>query len=176
MNKFWGHLCTITRHRHEVIKNCFRAGILWRGLMHDLSKYSPTEFWEGVRFYQDGRRSPTESAREINGYSAAWIHHKGINRHHFEHWTDYDPVTKTIHPVKMPRTYVVEMFCDRVAASKIYMKDSYTDQKPLEYFLKAKARRQIHPETSDELEALLRMLAEQGEKATFAALRKQKKE
>ena len=42
--KFWGHLSTITRHRHKVIAHCARAGILWQGLRHDLSKYSPTEF------------------------------------------------------------------------------------------------------------------------------------
>ena len=172
MNKFWGHLCTIARHRHEVIKNCFRAGIPWRGLMHDLSKYSPTEFWEGVRFYQDGRRSPTESAREINGYSAAWIHHKGINRHHFEHWTDYDPVTKTIHPVKMPRKYVVEMFCDRVAASKIYKGDAYTDDCALAYFLHSQARDNMHPKTAKLLRHWLEMLAREGEEKTFAHIRK----
>ena len=175
MNKAIGHFRTITKHRHAVIKNCFRAGIGCQGLRHDLSKYAPAEFLKGAEYYI-GTRSPNELEREKTGYSSAWLHHKGRNKHHFEYWTDYNMVEKKVMPVEMPRKYVAEMFCDRVAASKIYMKDSYTDQKPLEYFLKAKARRQIHPETSDELEALLRMLAKQGEKATFAALRKQKKE
>ena len=99
------------------------------------------------------------------------MHHKGRNKHHFEYWTDYYPPTKLVQPVKMPLRYVVEMFCDRVAASKIYQGEKYTDDAPLEYFLKAKQRRVIHPETSDLIEKLLRMLAEKGENATFAYIR-----
>lgn len=161
-----GHFRTITKHRHKVISHCAKAGILWQGLRHDLSKYSPTEFLAGARYYQ-GTRSPNEAEREAYGYSKAWLHHKGRNRHHFEYWFDYDPVTKTNRPVKMPLNYVIEMFCDRVAASKIYQGKNYTDRHPLEYFLKAKGTRVIHKETSDFLEKLLTMLAEEGEKNTF---------
>ncbi|MBR3972012.1 MAG: catalase, partial [Ruminococcus sp.] len=99
------------------------------------------------------------------------MHHKGRNRHHFEYWTDYNPVTKIVEPVKMPLNYVVEMFCDRVAASKIYNGNSYKDTDPLNYFLKAKARRVINTETSDELEEMLQMLADKGEKETFAYIK-----
>ena len=84
-----GHFCTITRHRHQVIKHCKKAGILWQGLRHDLSKYTPTEFIPGVKFYT-GHRSPNEGEREVFGYSKAWMHHKGRNRHHFEYWVDYN--------------------------------------------------------------------------------------
>lgn len=160
------HFKTITKHRHAVIRHCFKAGIPMRGLLHDLSKYSPTEFIPGARFWQ-GTRSPNEAEREQFGYSAAWLHHKGRNRHHFEYWTDYNPTERRVMPVKMPRKYVVEMFCDRVAASKIYQGKAYTDSHPLSYFLPGKPKRFIHPETSDELEHLLRMLAEKGEDETF---------
>ena len=162
----FGHFRTITKHRHKVIAHCIKAGIPWRGFLHDLSKYSPTEFIPGAKYYQ-GNRSPNEKERELYGYSKAWMHHKGRNRHHFEYWTDYNPKTKQNEPVKMPLIFVIEMFCDRVAASKIYQGKNYTDRHPLEYFLNAKARRIIHPETSELLESLLTMLAEQGEKATF---------
>ena len=166
------HFRTITRHRHQVIRNCRRAGILRQGLVHDLSKYSPTEFLEGARYWQ-GNRSPNDKAREENGYSLAWMHHKGRNRHHFEYWTDYNPVDRKMSPVEMPLRYVVEMFCDRVAASKIYQGKDYTDRHPLTYFERGKARRSalIHPKTSDLLEELLTMLAEQGEDKTFAYIR-----
>lgn len=166
----FGHFRTITKHRHKVISHCFKAGIGWQGLRHDLSKYSPAEFFAGAKYYQ-GTRSPNEAERETYGYSKAWLHHKGRNRHHFEYWFDYDPTTKRNEPVKMPLNYVIEMFCDRVAASKIYQGKSYTDRHPLEYFLKAKANRVIHAETSDFLESLLTMLAEKGEKATFEYIR-----
>ena len=89
-HSFWGHFCTITRHRHTVMRHCRRAGIFWQGLRHDLSKYSPTEFWQGVRYYQDGKRSPNEAEREALGYSLAWMHHKGRNRHAVASWSDSD--------------------------------------------------------------------------------------
>lgn len=164
------HFVTITRHRNVVIKHCFKAGIFWQGLRHDLSKYTPTEFVPGMKYYT-GTRSPNEGERDKYGYSLAWIHHKGRNKHHFEYWTDYNPKSKVVEPVRMPVRYVAEMFCDRVAAGKIYKGDDYTDQSPIEYFMGGKGRRVIHPETSDLLEQLLTMLAQKGEKETFAYLK-----
>lgn len=165
------HFKTITKHRHAVIRHAFKAGIPWRGLLHDLSKYSPEEFLAGARFYL-GTRSPNEAEREKNGYSKAWMHHKGRNKHHFEYWCDYNPKTKLMSPVEMPVIYVIEMFCDRVAASKIYQGKNYTDSHPLEYFMRGKQRRVIHPATSDLLESLLVMLSEKGERETFRYIRK----
>lgn len=161
-----GHFRTVTRHRNMVMRHCKKAGIFWQGLLHDLSKYSPAEFCAGVKYYQ-GTRSPNEQERQELGYSAAWMHHKGRNRHHFEYWTDYSMQTGKLEPVKMPLRYVAEMFCDRVAASKIYNGEDYKDSDPLEYFERAKQRRMIHPETSALLECLLSMLAEKGEERTF---------
>ena len=168
------HFKTITRHRHEVMKNCFRAGIPLQGLLHDLSKYSYEEFSLGVKYYQ-GTRSPHEGERDSYGYSLAWMHHKGRNKHHFEYWTDYDPVTRVMSPVKMPLRYVKEMFCDRVAASKIYMKDDYNDGSALAYFMRGKNTRMIHPETSELIEKLLTMLKDKGECKTFAYVRRLRK-
>ena len=176
--KAFKHFCTITKHRHKVIAHCFKAGIGFQGLFHDLSKYTPTEFLAGAKYYQ-GVRSPNECERETNGYSKAWMHHKGRNKHHFEYWTDYSPKTRKMTPVKMPLKYVVEMFCDRVAAGKIYQGKNYTSQNPIDYFLKGKPTRNIHPETSDLLEKLLVMLNEKGEEETFAYIKnliKSKKE
>lgn len=169
--KALGHFMTITRHRHKVIAHSKRAGILWQGLRHDLSKYSPTEFIAGARYYS-GDRSPNEGERREYGYSAAWLHHKGRNKHHFEYWSDYNTVSHMLEPVPMPPKYIAEMFCDRVAASKIYQGDNYTRRHPLEYFLKAKGRRPIAPETSGIIEGFLRILAEQGEDAAFYAIRR----
>ena len=144
---FWkrltGHFFTITKHRHQVIKHCRKAGIFRQGLRHDLSKYSPAEFIPGVKYYT-GTRSPNEGEREKRGYSKAWMHHKGRNRHHFEYWVDYNLETKRNEPVEMPYNYVVEMFCDRVAASKIYNGKNYRQTDPLEYFEKRKPHRSIH--------------------------------
>lgn len=175
MKKAIKHFITITKHRHQVIRHCKKAGIFWQGLRHDLSKYSPAEFIVGAKHYL-GTRSPNEAERELYGYSKAWLHHKGRNRHHFEYWTDYNKATRRVEPVKMPYNYLAEMFCDRVAASKIYNKGSYTDAHPLAYFERSKNTRFIHPETSSELEELLVMLKDKGEAETFAYLKKKVKE
>ncbi len=168
------HFKVITRHRHKVIEHCFRAGIFWQGLMHDLSKYAPTEFLPGAKYFQ-GNRSPNEKERETYGYSLAWMHHKGRNRHHFEYWTDYNPKTRKMEPVEMPDKYVIEMFCDRVAASKIYGGENYNDAYALNYYLRGCDVRRVHPRTAEKIEFLLRHLAEKGEKETFALLRKARK-
>ena len=44
----------------------------------------------GAKYYQ-GNRSPNEIERREKGYSAAWLHHKGRNKHHLEYWIDYSP-------------------------------------------------------------------------------------
>ena len=170
--KFFGHLHTVTRHRHIVIKNCARAGILWQGLKHDLSKYSPTEFVPGVKYYT-GDRSPNEGERKDLGYSRAWIHHKGRNKHHFEYWQDISTQTHKYEYMSMPYRYVAEMFCDRVAASKIYRGKAYVDSDPLNYFVGRHAKSIMNPETAGDLEELLSMLAEKGEKQTFKYLKQE---
>lgn len=174
VKNLFGHFLTITKHRHKVMLHCIKAGIVWRGLTHDLSKYSPSEFWAGVKYYQ-GTRSPNEMERETLGYSKAWLHHKGRNRHHFEYWTDYNPQTRRVEPVPMPDIFIYEMFCDRVAASKIYNKENYSDRCSLDYFLRGKANRVIDPQTSEKLEKLLTMLAENGEAAVFRYIRNERR-
>lgn len=166
----WKHFCTITRHRWKVRSHCFRVGLYWRGLTHDLSKYSPTEFWTGAKYYQ-GTRSPNSYERELYGYSAAWMHHKGRNRHHYEYWTDIDPKTKVYRAVPMPRKFFVEMVMDRIAACKTYQGAAYTDASPLAYLDRARESSCVNPVTFRQLRFLLKMLAERGEDETFRFIR-----
>lgn len=152
-----------------VRRHCFKVGLIRQGLTHDLSKFSPSEFWAGVKYYQ-GTRSPQAREREIFGYSAAWLHHKGRNKHHYEYWVDGDKDGKPVY-VKMPPKYFAEMICDRVAASKIYKGKSYTDSSPLEYFLSRKDKAAMNEETARDLEYFLTLLSEKGEKAMFSELK-----
>ncbi len=168
--KAWQHFKTITHHRNLVMLGCFRVGLIRQGLCHDLSKYSPTEFRVGARFYQ-GTRSPNAAEREAKGYSEAWIHHKGRNRHHYEYWTDMSPVTRTYEAVPMPRKYLVEMVMDRRAACMVYQGEHYTDGSALEYFEKSRERQLMHPQTQKELHYILAMLRDKGEKETFRYLK-----
>ncbi len=173
MSKWIKHLKTINHHKWLVMKYCFRAGLYKQGLLHDLSKYSWTEFLVGVKYYQ-GNRSPNNAEREAKGYSLAWLHHKGRNKHHLEYWIDYSlNEGAPMAGMKMPVKYVVEMFCDRIAASKNYNKENYTDGDPLNYFMASKEHYLIHEDTERLLEKLLVMLKEKGEDETFRYIRKE---
>lgn len=171
--KAWQHFCTITHHKILVAKGCFRVGLYRQGFLHDLSKYGWTEFRVGATYFQ-GNRSPNNAEREVLGYSSAWLHHKGRNKHHFEYWIDYSlDGTGTLVGMKMPDKYIVEMFMDRIAASKIYMKEQYTDRSPLEYYNRSKSAILLHEHTRALLETLLDMLAKKGERETFAYIRRE---
>ena len=112
------HYKTIHHHKMLVMKNCFRCGLYWQGLTHDLSKLAPVEFWAGAKYWQ-GTCSPNNAQRQAEGYSAAWLHHKGRNKHHLEYWIDYSTNKSGLGGMKMPLRYVCEMVCDRVAARTI---------------------------------------------------------
>ncbi len=167
------HFKTITNHRHLVMKMCFELGMYRQGLLHDLSKYSPTEFIPGALYYQ-GTESPNNAERRKKGHSSAWLHHKGRNKHHFEYWIDYTLAPDHhIDGNKMPVKYVVEMYVDRVSASKNYQKHKYTDRSALEYYEKGKNRYMMHPDTEALLVEMLEYLAENGEEATNDYIRRE---
>lgn len=170
----WGHLRTITRHKLLVTLYCFKVGLVRQGLLHDLSKYAPAEFWRGARYFQ-GDRSPNSAERAHRGVTEAWLHHKGRNRHHFEYWVDIrGNGDARMEGKPMPTRYVVEMLCDRIAASRVYQGAAYTDASPLEYFLRegSAGALPIHPATAALLQVMLERLARDGERATLGWVRR----
>ena len=171
----WKHFSTITRHRWKVRSGCFKVGLIWQGLTHDLSKYSPSEFWVGAKYYQ-GTRSPNNAEREDRGYSSAWLHHKGRNKHHYEYWIDYNSHVSgdtdgVMVPVPMPDRYIAEMIMDRIAASKVYRGKDYVDSDPRDYYWKGTQNAPLHDYTRSTLLKYLDMLADDGEKKTFKAIK-----
>lgn len=173
--KAWKHFCTITNHKLLVMDGCFRLGLYRQGLTHDMSKYGPTEFFPGCKYYA-GFMSPTNYERKDKGYSSAWLHHKGRNKHHLEYWIDYasgdsSGEGKGLQGMKMPLRYVVEMFVDRMCASKNYQKEKYTDESALIYYNNSKDHYLLHPDTRALLEYMLEMLAKKGEKETFSFIK-----
>ena len=168
--KPWQHFCTITKHKLLVLDGCFRVGLYWQGITHDLSKYSPVEFWNGARYYQ-GTKSPNTAERDDKGFSEAWMHHKGRNRHHYEYWTDMNRQTRNYESIPMPRKYLVEMVMDRRAACMTYQGKAYKDDSALIYFDRSREKDLMHPRTNKELRYILAMLAEKGEKDTFRYLK-----
>ena len=170
--KAWQHLRTILHHKKMVREGCFRVGLYRQGIMHDWSKYTPVEFLVGAKYYQ-GDKSPNNIERQEKGYSGAWLHHKGRNKHHYEYWIDYSchGIEGSMAPAPMPRRYIVEMFMDRIAACKVYHKDAYTCKDPLLYYQSSQTPPPLHPKTKKMLEFLLHMLADRGEEETFRYIR-----
>ena len=174
----WKHFKTITHHKVLVAKGCFKVGLYKQGLLHDMSKYSPTEFWRSAKYYQ-GYRSPNDQERLENGVSLSWLHHKGRNRHHFEYWIDYclrPDGSVYMGGCKMPKRYVAEMFCDRIAACRVYQGEKYTDASPYDYYQGSKGHILINQETSDLLDRWLLLLKKQGEDAAFPQIRRELKD
>lgn len=172
--KFFKHLKTVCHHRRLVRKYCFRLGLYGQGLTHDLSKFAPVEFLNSAKYYQ-GDRSPLDKQREAEGYSSAWLHHKGRNKHHHEYWVDFSPSQGKMVNVEIPVKYVAEMFCDRLSATKTYNGKNYNDKMPLEYYLNTLHRVEMHPSTAALLKSWLEILAESGEAAAFAQIKAQLK-
>ena len=141
VRKFFGHLHVVNKHRFKVFCLCCRAGVVWRGLTHDLSKYSCTEFFESVRYFV-GDRSPIMVCKKVNGYSKAWLHHKGRNKHHHEYWYDYAAPDKT--PI-IPYSYFVEMVCDMLAAGMTYQGKKWNNEYELNYWMNKIEECKINP-------------------------------
>lgn len=164
MNKVLGHLSTITKHRHLVIKMCFKCGMYKQGLLHDLSKYTPSEFISSVKYFH-GDKSPITYEKKDIGYSNCWLHHKGRNKHHWEYWTDR--VSYELVSLEMPFNYMLESVLDKIAASKVYKKDEYANDYPIDFFKKSYEIKVMNTNTSRQIELLLTYLKDNGEEKTL---------
>ena len=158
LKNFFKHLHTVNTHRYKVFLLCCKVGIPLQGLLHDLSKYSPTEFWEGVKYYQ-GDYSPIHNCKKENGYSKAWLHHKGRNKHHYEYWYDYEAPNET---PKMPFKYFLEMICDTLSAGMTYQGKNWTKEYQLAYWNRTKDRVRMDESQKIALGKVYERIAEKG--------------
>ena len=152
------HFNLVNRHRFKVFKLCVKAGIPLRGLVHDLSKYSPTEFIESAKFYV-GTHSPITEAKKANGYSKAWLHHKGRNKHHEEYWYDFNAPIKA--PV-IPYKYTIEMLCDNLAAGIVYKGKDFKNDYPLWYWENIKNKDLFHLKMINFFDNVFKEISEKG--------------
>lgn len=119
--KLLKHIRTVFVHKKNVARYCFKFGIWWRGVVHDIHKFSWTELYESVKYYT-GTCSPIPIAKKENGVSMAWMHHKNhpLGKHHYEYWQDnFDTGRKSL---IMPFVYNLEALCDYLGACKTYGK------------------------------------------------------
>lgn len=158
-HKFFKHLAMVTKHRFKVFLLCTKCGLFWRGLVHDLSKFHPTEFFESVKYYT-GKHSPISECREQNGHSKAWIHHKNRNKHHIEYWFDRENAVQ----MDMPYKYAVECVCDKIAAAKCYKGKAYNPEMVLSHWQKFGCLAATNDNMKNFFAKVFSDLAEHGEK------------
>lgn len=158
VEKIFKHIKLVSKHKWVVFKLACKVGIPWRGFMHDWSKFSPTEFWESVKYF-DGHKSPITVCKKDKGYSEAWLHHKGRNKHHYQYWTDLSLPEKT---VVMPYKYAVEMVCDELAAGITYNGKNWTKDTQLEYYINKERKNLINPHIDNFLMATFIEVSQRG--------------
>ena len=156
----WRHFKTVMKHKQVVFRECWACGIGWQGIVHDLSKFSHTEFSPSAKYFQ-GNSSPIEAEKEDCGYSFAWLHHKGCNPHHWEYWIDFGSYGEIIAD-RIPKKYVIEMLCDWIGAGKVYAKGKWSQNDPLDYYNKVRAGRYFHPETEQVIVRFLELIRDNG--------------
>lgn len=160
LKAMYRHFKTVARHKRIVCQECIKCGRTWRGLMHDNSKFSPTEFIPSARYFQ-GDKSPIEAEKAEKGYSPAWQHHMGHNPHHWEYWIDFGSDGQII-ANKIPYQYVVEMVCDWIGAGMMYSQGTWKQSDPLDYYNKVRKGRHFHPDTEELLLKFLTCIKEKG--------------
>lgn len=145
IKNMWLHFKKICKHKYYVGKYCFKMGLYKQGILHDMSKFSPVEFFESAKYYQ-GDKSPIDECKKINGVSYGWQHHKGRNPHHYEYWVDN--LDNGGAAIKMPFNYALELICDYLGAGHAYMEDKFTYQSEYEWWLNKKSKPLLmHPQT-----------------------------
>lgn len=158
-----GHIKTVTKHKWIVFKLACKVGIPWRGFWHDFSKFSPTEFGESIKYYV-GVHSPITEAKKDKGYSDAWLHHKGRNKHHLEYWIDFE--AKPVVPV-IPYKYAVEKVCDDLSAGMVYNGKNWKQDTQYNYYMLQREKVLVHPKIDNFLTEVFLQVKENGVKQTI---------
>jgi hypothetical protein len=152
--KYYKYLSYVLRHKYFVMRECFKMGLIWRGLIHDLSKLYPDEFFAYVEYFYGG--GTTTDALVIS-FDLAWLHHQKRNKHHWQWWVlrEDDGGTKVL---EMPSEYLVEMVCDWVGAGRAMgyispLEDPYLETR--KWYGTNKSKMQLHDSSRRIVEDLI---------------------
>lgn len=168
IRRFFGHLWTVLRHKYWVFIFACKCGIPIRGFFHDFSKFSPVEFFESVKYFT-GTDSPINKAKKEKGYSKAWFHHRGRNKHHYEYWVDW--LDSGGIPVKMPYKYVVEMICDYLAAAITYRQGEFSYLKEYQWWEHREMYANMHKDTKKLVTSIFTSLITVDDNVVFKRIR-----
>ena len=170
--KIFKHLRVVMKHKFLVFCNACKMGIPWTGLIHDTSKFTPTEFLLSAKYYK-GDDSPTIKEREFHdGFSHICVHHTGRNKHHWQYWIDYNGKNMVIN--RIPYKHSVEYVCDIIAASKVYHPKNFKYEVVYEYFTKHMQYYVMHPATKEFIVWCVNEVIEKGFKGVKKKITKAK--
>jgi len=158
MRKHLQYLRYVLRHKLFVFQECRTYGAsLWQALVHDLSKFSPSEWGPYVEYFYGG---PHPKASEIGVYerqnyglgrsaeaveerfNTAWLHHQHVNPHHWQHWVLRND-DGTLLALEMPGKFVREMVADWAGAGRAI----HGKRDLLPWYMANREKMALHPAT-----------------------------
>ena len=124
MKEYFLYFLYVIKHKWYVFWACVQNGIWWRGLLHDLSKFYPSEFFAYAKIFY----GKIKLVRDINGYydpylstnkvfTKSWISHLHRNKHHWQYFALVDENMSVV-LMEMPKVYIIEMISDWIGATK----------------------------------------------------------
>ncbi len=128
MKKYWNYLKYVVEHKKNVLKVCFKKGMIIHGIFHDISKFHPIEFITYAKHFYGN-----ENEKSNSGFEYGWLHHQRKNKHHWDYW-----VNGSGKPVIMPEKYINQMICDWEAMGLKF------GDTPIDFYNKNKAKINLH--------------------------------
>lgn len=114
---YWKYFKYVMEHKKNVFLECwFDGGVSLHAFTHDLSKFSPKEFFAyanwfhsrcGVKYKLGQNLCEYDDSTHIDlkrDFEKAWQHHKDHNKHHWNYWNERQ--------CDMPNRYVNQMIID----------------------------------------------------------------
>ena len=132
--RFVRYIQYVLKHKWFVFLACVKYGIIWQGIIHDLSKFYPDEFIGYANYFFGGRKNEEQ-------FNHSWMMHQHRNPHHWQYWTLLDE--RGVVSVKIPLRYLKEMVCDWIGSSQ----SKINAMQPLEWYVANKDRIHMHPES-----------------------------
>jgi len=157
MKKYVQYLSYIVRHKYYVGKECFKVGLYWRGLKHDISKLMPREFFPYTdHFYNNKSRIRDKTGyydplMQPDAFKVAWLHHQSLNDHHWQYWVLPNDV-HDITFIPMSDDAILEMICDWMGAAQAQGKSR---EDVVNWYDVNKNKLRMHFKSREKVEALL---------------------
>ncbi len=167
MKQYIQYMKYVLRHKWYVMNECFRNRLYWQGIIHDLSKFLPSEFVPYAEYFHN-KDGSSKVVRGATGYyqaaetgdpefTVAWLFHQNRNPHHWQFWIlalDDGGILS----VPMPEKYAKEMVCDWVGAGKAQGHFSPPDDPyntTVSWYAKNKNKMVLHKDTREYVENMI---------------------